>query len=162
MPIVAVAAAVYAAEHGWGLFNAVPWPAWLEIILAVVILDFAIWPQHLASHKVPLLWRLHRVHHADPEFDLTSGIRFHAIGIGLSMLYTVVWVLALGPAALAVVLFEVILNAGAMFTSRAGPTLRRLIERKVHRLAPTALDAVCEAWHHDGLRRPRHVARRIE
>ena len=72
VPIVAVAAAAFASEHGWGLFNAIQWPAWLEILLAVIVLDFAIWLQHLAAHKVPLLWRLHRVHHADPDFDLTT------------------------------------------------------------------------------------------
>ncbi|MFM1813379.1 MAG: hypothetical protein RLZ98_74 [Pseudomonadota bacterium] len=115
MPLVAIAAAVYAERNGIGLFNVIGLPAWLELVLALVVLDFAIWLQHLASHKVPLLWRLHRMHHADPDIDVTTALRFHPIEIALSMLWKMLWVFALGPSVLAVVLFEVILNGCALF-----------------------------------------------
>lgn len=114
-PLVAVAAAMLAETNGWGLLNQLALPAWFEIALAILILDFAIWLQHLISHKVPLFWRLHRMHHADVDIDVSTALRFHPIEIGLSMLYKVGWVLLLGPAALAVVLFEIILNGCAMF-----------------------------------------------
>ncbi|KPP86124.1 MAG: Sterol desaturase [Rhodobacteraceae bacterium HLUCCO07] len=115
MPLLAVGAAMDAGANGWGLFNHLDWPAWVEITLAVLILDFAIWAQHLITHKVPILWRLHRVHHADRDFDVTTAIRFHPVEIALSMLLKIGLVYLLGPAALAVVLFEIILNGTAMF-----------------------------------------------
>lgn len=114
-PLVAVGAAMLAESRGWGLFNALVWPPWIEIALSLVVLDFAIWLQHLVSHKVPLLWRFHRMHHADLDIDVTTALRFHPVEIALSMLWKVACVLVLGPSALAVVLFEVILNACAMF-----------------------------------------------
>lgn len=115
-PLVAVAAAEYAAAHGLGLLNA--WssgPAWAKVLVAILVLDFAIYLQHVASHLVPVLWRFHRMHHADVDFDVTTAIRFHPVEIALSMLYKVAWVLVLGPSAVAVVAFEVILNACALF-----------------------------------------------
>ena len=115
VPIAAVAAAIWAEQAGWGLLNQITLPGWLEVVIALLVLDFAIWLQHLLSHKIPLLWRLHQVHHADRDIDVTTAIRFHPVEIALSMLYKIVWVLVLGPAALAVVLFEVILNGCAMF-----------------------------------------------
>ncbi len=115
LPLLAVGAALDAAHNGWGLFNALDWPAWVEITLAILILDFAIWTQHLVTHKVPLLWRLHRVHHADRDMDVTTAIRFHPVEIALSMGLKIGLVYALGPAALAVILFEIILNGTALF-----------------------------------------------
>lgn len=115
LPLLAVGAAVDAGVNGWGLFNALGWPIWLEILLAVLIFDFAIWAQHLITHKVPLLWRLHRVHHADRDMDVTTAIRFHPIEIALSMLLKIGLVYLLGPAAIAVILFEILLNGTAMF-----------------------------------------------
>ncbi len=115
VPLVATAAAIVAARSSIGFFNWTAWPEAIEIALAVIVLDAAIYLQHVASHKIPLLWRLHRVHHADVDLDLTSGVRFHPVEIALSMLYKVVLVLLLGPAALAVVVFEVVLNGSAMF-----------------------------------------------
>ena len=111
----AVVASLDAADLGIGLFNQLGWPIWLEVLIAFVILDFAIWFQHLLSHKIPILWRLHRVHHADRDVDVTTAIRFHPIEILLSMAYKLACVLLIGPAAIAVFLFEVILNASAMF-----------------------------------------------
>jgi sterol desaturase/sphingolipid hydroxylase (fatty acid hydroxylase superfamily) len=115
VPLAAVAAAFYAEQLDLGFFNWAGWPLWLETVLALAALDFALWLQHLASHKIPLFWRLHQMHHADVDIDVTTAIRFHPIEIGLSMLWKIVWVLALGVSPLAVLLFEVILNGAAMF-----------------------------------------------
>ena len=115
LPFLAVGAAVDAQFRGWGLFNNIGLPAWLEVILAILILDFVIWAQHLITHKVPLLWRLHQVHHADVDMDVTTAIRFHPVEIALSMLLKIGVVYLLGPAALAVILFEIMLNGTAMF-----------------------------------------------
>ena len=115
VPIAAVAVAFYAEDHQIGLLNHAPWPTWLKVAVSLVLLDLAIWAQHLASHKIPVLWRLHKVHHADRDIDVTTAVRFHPIEIGLSMLWKIVVVLVLGAPPLAVFLFEVILNACAMF-----------------------------------------------
>ena len=85
IPLGAVGTALLAAERGWGLFNAVSLPGWLAVVLAVVALDFAIYLQHVLFHAVPVLWRLHMVHHADLDFDTTTGVRFHPVEILLSM-----------------------------------------------------------------------------
>lgn len=114
-PILAVSVAFYVEGRGWGLLNWTTLPIWVEIVIAVAMLDLAVWAQHVASHKIPLLWRVHKVHHADRDIDVTTGARFHPIEIVLSMGYKFACILALGPAALAVFLFEVILNASAMF-----------------------------------------------
>lgn len=115
VPIAAVAAALYADTHNIGLLNWTALPIWLESLVAIIVLDFALWLQHLISHKWPPLWRLHQMHHADLDIDVTTAIRFHPIEIALSMLWKIVWVLALGASAMAVVLFEVLLNGCAMF-----------------------------------------------
>lgn len=115
LPLLAVGAAVDAQAQGWGLFNALALPGWIEVIAAILILDFVIWAQHLITHKVPVLWRLHRVHHADVDMDVTTAIRFHPVEIGLSMALKIGVVYLLGPAAVAVILFEIILNGTAMF-----------------------------------------------
>ena len=113
--IAAVSAASYAAQSGWGLFNLINLPPALELVLAVVILDGAIWLQHLVTHKVPLLWRLHQVHHTDKDLDASSALRFHPLEILLSSAYKVVLALLLGPSAAAIILFEILLNMSAMF-----------------------------------------------
>lgn len=115
LPLLAVGAALDAQARGWGLFHAIALPTWVEIVLAVLILDLAIWAQHLVTHKVPLLWRLHRVHHADRDMDVTTAIRFHPVEIALSMGLKIGLVYLLGPAAIAVILFEILLNGTAMF-----------------------------------------------
>lgn len=114
-PLLAVALALWAQESGWGLFNLFGAPLWLAVPLSVLLLDLAIYGQHVLFHKVPVLWRLHRVHHADLEFDVTTGLRFHPGEIVLSMLIKLALVAALGAPALAVLLFEVLLNATSMF-----------------------------------------------
>jgi sterol desaturase/sphingolipid hydroxylase (fatty acid hydroxylase superfamily)/rhodanese-related sulfurtransferase len=116
LPLVgATAAALYAGQQGWGLFNMVALPVWVELVLAVVLLDLAIWAQHVATHHVPLLWRLHRVHHADRDLDASSALRFHPVEILVSALYKLLIILVLGPAVVAVIAFEILLNASAMF-----------------------------------------------
>ncbi len=114
-PTAAVGVALVAEARGWGLFNAVGAPYWLAVALTVVVLDFAIYLQHVMFHAVPALWRLHRMHHADLDFDVTTGTRFHPIEILLSMLIKLAVVAALGPPALGVLVFEVLLNATSMF-----------------------------------------------
>lgn len=114
-PAAAVGMAVFASAQSWGLLNALDVPGWLAVLLAVVVLDFVIWVQHVLFHAVPALWRLHRVHHADLDYDLTTGARFHPIEIVLSMLIKFATIAALGPPVVAVILFEVILNGMAMF-----------------------------------------------
>jgi len=116
LPALAVGAAVNAAGLDIGLFNWLDWPLWAEGLAAILILDLAIWFQHLITHKIPLLWRLHRVHHADRDLDVSSAIRFHPVEIGLSMLLKVGLVYALGPHFIAVIVFEILLNATALFT----------------------------------------------
>ncbi len=115
IPVAAVGTAVIAARNGWGLLNITPWPAWLEILLGFFILDLAIYAQHWAFHKVPVLWRLHRMHHADLDIDVSTGLRFHPIEIVLSMLIKMAVVVLVGIPAVAVVAFEVVLNATSMF-----------------------------------------------
>lgn len=115
LPLLAVGAAVDAGRMGWGLFNALDWPLWVEVVLAILILDFAIWAQHLITHKVPLFWRFHRVHHADRDMDVTTALRFHPVEILASMGLKIGLVYLLGPQAVAVVVFEIILNGTALF-----------------------------------------------
>lgn len=115
VPLVAVEAALLAEARGWGLLNAVGWPLWLETGLAVLALDLIIYAQHVAFHHVPLLWRMHRMHHADPDLDVTTGLRFHPFEFFISMAIKVGAVLLLGASAAAVIVFELLLNATAMF-----------------------------------------------
>ncbi len=115
-PLLAVALAMTLQVRGIGLFNLLHWPAWLEITLAIALLDLAIYWQHRIFHVVPWLWRLHRVHHSDTAFDVTTGVRFHPLEIALSMLIKLGLVGLLGPAAVAVILFELLLSLGSLFT----------------------------------------------
>ncbi len=114
-PITAIACAVYASSQQWGLLNQFGLPYWADFILAVLILDLMIYAQHVATHKIPILWKLHKVHHADRDFDTSTALRFHTIEIVLSMLYKCALVFLIGPAAFAVLIFEVLLNSSAMF-----------------------------------------------
>lgn len=114
-PAAAIGVASYAEVEGWGLFNVVEVPFWFAVVASVVIMDFVIYLQHVMVHSVPVLWRLHRVHHADPDYDVTTGARFHTIEIFLSMFIKFATILLLGPPVIAVIIFEVLLNATAMF-----------------------------------------------
>lgn len=115
VPLAAIAAAIWAESKGWGVLNWLEWPVWIETVIVIIVLDFAIYVQHFASHKIPILWQIHRVHHSDVDFDVTTAVRFHPIEIALSMLYKILVIFALGGPAFAVFLFEIILNGCAMF-----------------------------------------------
>ncbi|NOZ54912.1 MAG: sterol desaturase family protein [Gammaproteobacteria bacterium] len=114
-PAAAVGMAAFSSQQGWGIFNYFNVPFWLAILVTVIALDFIIYLQHVMVHAVPTLWRLHRMHHADLDIDLTTGSRFHPIEIILSMLIKFATIIVLGAPVLAVVIFEVLLNATAMF-----------------------------------------------
>jgi len=117
LPMTAVGMAVIAEQRGWGLLHAVgPIPTVLAVPVAIVLLDFAIYLQHVLFHAVPVLWRVHRVHHADIDVDVTTGSRFHPIEIFLSLLIKFVTIGALGASPLAVLLFEALLNVGSLFS----------------------------------------------
>jgi len=115
-PVLAVGFAVYAEDRGFGLFNLVEAPYWLAFVVSFLVFDLAIYLQHVMFHAVPALWRLHRMHHADLEIDVTTGLRFHPLEILISMGIKLAVVAALGPPAAAVLVFEVVLNAMSMAT----------------------------------------------
>jgi len=115
LPLTAVAAAMFAESRQWGIFYLVDWPMWVEVILCVLIFDLAIYLQHVMFHAIPALWRLHKVHHADMDFDVTTGLRFHTLEILLSAMIKLAVVFVLGVPAIAVIMFEVLLNATSMF-----------------------------------------------
>jgi len=142
-PAAAVGTALWAEQNQIGLLNWLNVSQWPLVILAsVVLLDFFIWYQHLLFHKIPLLWRLHRVHHADLDFDITTGLRFHPIEVLLSMCIKAALILVFGFPALGVLLFEIILNGCAMIThsnvklpQRADALIRKLfVTPDMHRV----------------------------
>lgn len=133
VPLLAVQAAVIAGDQGWGLLNLVSLPAGATVLLSVLLLDLLIYWQHRLFHAVPLLWRLHRMHHSDTHIDVSTGIRFHPVEIALSMVLKVAAVMVLGAPAVGVLLFEVLLNASAMFNHS---NLR----------LPPALDGALRRW----------------
>ena len=114
-PVVAVGLALMAEDRSWGLLNVFETPAWFGFVVALLALDLVVYLQHVMFHAVPALWRIHRMHHADLEFDVTTGLRFHPVEILLSMALKLALVAALGPPAVAVLVFEVLLNATSMF-----------------------------------------------
>ncbi len=148
-PLAGVGFALYASERGWGLGPLLGAPQWLWAIVCVIALDAAIWAQHVMFHHVPVLWRLHRMHHADLDIDVTTGLRFHPVEIILSMLIKFAVIALLGAPAVAVLIFEVLLNATAMFNhsnvklpERADAIIRTLIvtpdmHRVHHSVDPT-------------------------
>jgi len=119
LPVAAIGAAVWAEAQGFGLLHWLALPGWAAIPVAFVLLDLLIYWQHRITHAVPLLWRLHRVHHADPELDVSSALRFHPVEIVGSMLLKMAAVVALGAPPVAVLAFEIALNATAMFNHAA-------------------------------------------
>jgi len=128
MPIAVVGIALTAEQHGLGLFNIVVIANWLKLFLAIVLMDLALYLQHLVFHHVEYLWRLHRMHHADLDFDVTTGIRFHPLEIILSLLIKIIVVLLLGVPVVAVVLFEIILNITSLF-NHANIAMPKKIDR---------------------------------
>lgn len=114
-PAAAVGMAAFATAQGWGLLNHFQVPFGISVVITVIAMDFVIWSQHVMVHAVPALWRLHRVHHADLDYDLTTGARFHPLEIILSMLIKFATITVLGPPVAGVILFEVLLNGMALF-----------------------------------------------
>ena len=151
-PVAAVGAAIVAQERGWGLFNLLSLPAWIEIAVAVILLDLIIYGQHVLFHAVPALWRVHRVHHADLDFDVTTGLRFHPVEIILSILIKIAAVMLLGAAALAVLIFEVLLNATSMW-DHSNIRLPLGLDRVVRRLLVTP---DMHRTHHSVVQRDTH------
>ncbi|GGX73766.1 fatty acid hydroxylase [Litorimonas cladophorae] len=149
-PVIAVGAALWAESRGWGLLNVLALPLWVKVIAAVIILDMLIYWQHVAFHKIPIFWRLHKVHHADRDLDASSGLRFHPVEIVLSMVLKMAAVVALGAPVVAVIIFEIILNACAIF-NHANVRLPRWLER------PLRLVIITPALH-----RIHHSVREVE
>lgn len=139
-PVIAVGAALWANTQGWGLFNLNSLPEWLAVLFAVILLDMMIYWQHVAFHRIPILWRLHKVHHADRDLDASSGLRFHPVEIVISMIYKMVIVVVLGAPVLAVIIFEILLNACAIF-NHANVRIPKWVER------PLRLVMVTPALH---------------
>lgn len=135
-PAGAVGAAFVAERYGWGAFNAWPIPAAVEVVATVLLLDLLIYFQHWAFHSMPWLWRIHRVHHADPEVDVSTALRFHPAESALSMLLKAGVALLLGMPPLGVLLFEIILNAAAMF-NHTNASLPAGLELQVRRVLVT-------------------------
>ena len=115
VPLAPAALALLAGDRGWGALNQAELPFWLEVAISVIVLDLVIYLQHVMFHAVPVLWRLHRMHHADLDFDVTTGSRFHPFEIIVSVVLKLAAVLVIGPPALAVLIFEVLLNGTSMF-----------------------------------------------
>lgn len=134
LPVQAMGTALFVEHRGWGILNNVSLPDWMAVVIGIVGLDFVIYLQHAMFHAIPAFWRLHKVHHTDLDFDVTTGVRFHPIEIFLSMGIKMATVFVLGINAIAVVIFEVLLNATSMFNhgnvllpapiDRVGATLR--------------------------------------
>ncbi|MCP4875883.1 MAG: sterol desaturase family protein [Gammaproteobacteria bacterium] len=135
-PAAAIGMAYSVGNMGWGLFNLLDLPFWFEVVSAVLLLDLAIYLQHWMMHALPIMWRLHRVHHADLDIDLTTGSRFHTLEIILSMLIKWLVILLLGPALLAVLIFELLLNGMAMF-NHANVALPLGLDRRLRYLLVT-------------------------
>jgi sterol desaturase/sphingolipid hydroxylase (fatty acid hydroxylase superfamily) len=148
-PAAAVGVAYTAAGGGWGIFNQLALPYWLEVVVAVLVLDLAIYLQHLMMHRVPLLWRLHRVHHADLDIDMTTGSRFHTLEIVVSMLIKWGVIILLGPSLLAVLVFETLLSGMAVF-NHANVSLPLKLDRLLRLLLITP---DVHRVHHSILRR---------
>lgn len=135
-PAAAVGTALWAESLEIGVFNQFDFPLWLAALISIIVLDFAVWLEHLLSHKIPILWRIHRMHHADTGFDVTTALRFHPLEIVLSMLWKAAIVVALGAPAWSVLIFELVLNGAAMF-NHANISLPVRIDRIVRLLVVT-------------------------
>jgi sterol desaturase/sphingolipid hydroxylase (fatty acid hydroxylase superfamily) len=152
-PVLAVGFAGEMAQRGIGLFNAAALPDWLAVLIAIILLDLAIYWQHRLFHTLPWLWRLHLVHHADPAFDTTTALRFHPLEIMVSMLIKLAVVALLGAPPLAVLLFEIILNATALF-NHGNVSLPPAIESRLRWLLVTPdLHRVHHSIHSDEMNR---------
>ncbi|MGE3239477.1 MAG: sterol desaturase family protein [Pirellulales bacterium] len=147
-PLGAVGVAILAESFEWGLFNVVSLPNWFADLSSVILLDLAIYLQHVMFHAVPLFWRLHMVHHADLDFDVTTGLRFHTIEILLSLGIKALAILLLGAPAIAVLIFEVLLNATSMF-NHSNVRMPLAVDRLLRWFVVTPdMHRVHHSWHH--------------
>ena len=148
-PAAAVGMAAFVNSQGWGLFNYYGTASWLAVPLAFMFLDFVIYLQHVMVHAVPALWRLHRMHHADLDFDVTTGARFHPLEILLSMIIKFAAIIVIGAPVLAVIFFEVVLNATSMF-NHGNVSLPRPVDRIVRWFVVTPdMHRVHHSWEDD-------------
>lgn len=131
-----IAVAFWAELNGFGILNSVSIDPIAEFVLALIVLDFAVWLQHVLSHKIPFFWRLHRVHHSDVHVDVTTALRFHPLEIIISILWKATFVLCFGVSALAILWFEIVLNASAQF-NHANIHLPKTLDRIVRVLIVT-------------------------
>lgn len=160
-PVVPMSLAATAQSQGWGLFNLLGVTGWVELIAGLIILDLIIYLQHRLFHRIPLLWRMHRMHHTDLDLDVSTGTRFHPLEITISLLIKMAAVLLFGISPLTVLLFEIILNATSMFNhanlALPGPVDRRLrlvlvtpdMHRVHHSVIPKETDSnfgFCQPW----------------
>lgn len=142
LPLLAIDSAIWAQEHNIGLFHFLGLPYWLSFIAALLLLDLLLYGQHVLTHRVSILWALHKVHHCDREIDVTTALRFHPLEILLSMVLKISVVLILGAPILAVIVFEIILSSAAIFnhsnlyfSDRVDALLRKLfVTPKMHRI----------------------------
>ena len=149
----AVAASAYAQSQGIGLLHLSAAPVWVNVVVSLVVLDLAVYGQHVAFHYVPWLWRVHRIHHADPDLDVTTGLRFHPIEIVLSQIIKAAVVLALGALPVAVIVFEILLNATTLFNHanlRLSPRIDRIVRLIIvtpdmHRVHHSVLSRECNS-----------------
>ncbi len=148
-PAAAVGSAIWAQANGWGLFHSIGLDPVLAGILAFILLDFAVWLEHVASHKIPILWRIHRMHHADTGFDVTTGLRFHPLEIVLSMVWKAAVIVLIGPPVVAVLVFEIVLNGTAMF-NHSNAKLPLGLDRRLRLLVVTP---DMHRVHHSTIRR---------
>lgn len=147
VPLLMVGAAALAATRGWGFINQVDLPQWAGIAIAILAMDFALYVQHWATHRIPLLWRLHKVHHSDPDFDVTTAARFHPVEIVLSMVFKMAVVVALGLPVWGVFVFELVFNIATLFThsnfalpkALEGPVRALLVTPDMHRIHHSAV-----------------------
>ena len=140
---------MWAQQHAFGLLHALDWPHALNILLALLLLDLAIYAQHLLMHHVPLLWRLHSMHHSDTEIDVSTGLRFHPLEILLSMALKMALVAAIGAPVLAVLIFEILLNATSLF-NHANLRLPAGLDRVLRLVVVTPdMHRVHHSWHRD-------------
>jgi sterol desaturase/sphingolipid hydroxylase (fatty acid hydroxylase superfamily) len=135
-PILPIGLALLASEQNWGLLNQLALPYWLEVVIGMAMLDLAVYSQHVLHHAIPILWRLHMVHHADLDFDMTTGLRFHPIEIIVSMAIKLAAVAALGASPLAVLIFEVTLNTTSMF-NHSNSNIPQMVDRILRLLVVT-------------------------
>jgi sterol desaturase/sphingolipid hydroxylase (fatty acid hydroxylase superfamily) len=146
-PVTAIGVALLGESRGWGLLNVLTIPEWIAVPVAVIVLDLAIYLQHILFHAVPALWRVHRMHHADLDFDVTTGVRFHPIEITLSMGIKLAVVAALGAPPFAVLMFEVLLNATSLF-NHGNMRIPRHFDRILRWVVVTPdMHRVHHSWH---------------